>query len=308
MPVEEFDFDALTQYITSSKDETLVKLSRELGRKYVGSTSSMTSVLSQLHFLLSAWRLPNMDCLTGSFGDRFENFTRIQRAPSSIILRWKDGVYAIDSDKEFDTQTILSMLGKSMEKLLTLPVETFEKYRKNNLEGLSEELKAQGETYHYTTFENFLMRSQLDAKDARLPGTGVFDLKTRAVAAIRHDVTSRDGAGYQLKTLTGPWESFEREYHDMIRAAFLKYSLQVRIGRMDGIFVAYHNTERIFGFQYIPLTEMDKILHGNGVVAEVEFKHSLKLLNEILDISTERFPEQVYKSGSFSMSWLLTSN
>jgi hypothetical protein len=42
-------------------------------------------------------------------------------------------------------------------------------------------------------------------------------------------------------------------FYDMSRAAFLKYSMQVRIGDMDGIFVAYHNTARIFGFQYISL-------------------------------------------------------
>lgn len=42
-------------------------------------------------------------------------------------------------------------------------------------------------------------------------------------------------------------------FYDMSRSAFLKYSMQVRIGDMDGIFVAYHNTARIFGFQYISL-------------------------------------------------------
>lgn len=33
----------------------------------------------------------------------------------------------------------------------------------------------------------------------------------------------------------------------------IKDSFQVRIGGMDGIFLAYHNTSRIFGFQYVPL-------------------------------------------------------
>ena len=47
-----------------------------------------------------------------------------------------------------------------------------------------------------------------------------------------------------------------------MRAAFLKYSFQARIGNMDGIFVAYHNTARIFGFQYLPLEEMDERLYG----------------------------------------------
>lgn len=56
-------------------------------------------------------------------------------------------------------------------------------------------------------------------------------------------------------------------YYDLVRSGMLKYrcvalrtgnvadhpSLQARIGNMDGIFVAYHNTRRMFGFQYLPL-------------------------------------------------------
>jgi hypothetical protein len=33
----------------------------------------------------------------------------------------------------------------------------------------------------------------------------------------------------------------------------IRVSFQARIGDMDGIFVAYHNTARVFGFQYLPL-------------------------------------------------------
>lgn len=33
-----------------------------------------------------------------------------------------------------------------------------------------------------------VLRSQLDCADSRLPGTGVFDLKTRAAISVRHDV------------------------------------------------------------------------------------------------------------------------
>ncbi|RYF86567.1 MAG: hypothetical protein EOO00_13125 [Chitinophagaceae bacterium] len=32
-----------------------------------------------------------------------------------------------------------------------------------------------------------MMRSQLDCQDDRLPGSGVFDIKTRACLPIRHD-------------------------------------------------------------------------------------------------------------------------
>lgn len=43
----------------------------------------------------------------------------------------------------------------------------------------------------------------------------------------------------------------------MTRSAFIKYNMQVRIGRMAGIFVAYHNTKEMFGFEYISQQEMD---------------------------------------------------
>lgn len=37
-------------------------------------------------------------------------------------------------------------------------------------------------------FGDYIMRSQLDCHDPRLPGTGVFDIKTRAALPIRVDL------------------------------------------------------------------------------------------------------------------------
>lgn len=295
MPVKEFDFGALRQYITSSKDRTLASVAAEYGKKYAGSTSSMTSMLSQFHFLLSAWRPINPAHVSRTFPVEFETFTGITRAPAAIFLHYQDGTYAIDADKEFDTANVLSMLGKSMEKLLTLPKEDFEKYRRVNSDQLTDEERNSDESYHYTTMGDFMMRSQLDAYDPRVPGTGMFDLKTRAVVSIRMDAQDyHSGVGYEIRGRYGEFESYEREYYDMIRSAFMKYSLQVRMGRMDGIFVAFHNTRRIFGFQYISLPEMDLALHGTEDLStgDNEFKLSLHLLNKLLDKATERYPKQ----------------
>ncbi|KAL1889417.1 hypothetical protein Sste5346_008900 [Sporothrix stenoceras] len=293
MPLQEFDFNALKQYVTSSKDPTLISMAAKHKMKYSGSTSSMTSMLSHFHFLLSGWRPINAAHTTRSFTPESMSFTRITRGPAATFLHWKDGTYAIDADKEFDTANILSMLGKSMEKLLTLSKEDFEKYRVTRSHELTEEERNDPESFHYTTFGDFMMRSQLDAYDARLPGTGMFDLKTRAVVSIRMDAQDfQRGLGYEIRQRFGQWESFEREYFDMIRSAFLKYSLQVRMGRMDGIYVAFHNTQRIFGFQYISINEMDMALHGteDTALGDREFKLSLHLLNAVLDKATERFP------------------
>lgn len=295
MPVSDFDFNALKQYITSSRDKTLLGTAKAEGKKYTGSTSSMTAALAHFHFLLSQWRPINTGALSQNFPVPYSSFTSLQRGPSAVFLRWKDGVYAIDADKQYDTANILSMLGKSMEKLLTLPTEDFEKYRKENSDQITEEERNEAEAFNYSTIGDFLLRSQLDAYDPRLPGTGMFDLKTRAVISIRMDSAEYEqGMGYEIKGRHGEYESFEREYYDMIRAAFLKYSLQVRMGRMDGIFVAFHNTERIFGFQYISLSEMDYALHGtdNTVLGDSEFKLSLDLLNRVLDKATAKYPEK----------------
>lgn len=112
MPMEEFDYDALYEYITSSRDETLSEMAKSCGASFVGSTSSMTAVLSHFHFLLSAWRPVNIDMLSTQYASQFRSFTAITRAPAGIFLRYKgNGVYAIDADKMYDTEeTVLSWL------------------------------------------------------------------------------------------------------------------------------------------------------------------------------------------------------
>ena len=298
MPVAEFDFNALKAYVTSSRDEALSNIAQTHNKRYTGSSSSMTGVLAHYHFLLSQWRMIHTNMLSHEFPvqQSLKSFTVIQRAPSAVFLRWKNGSYAIDADKQFASANVLMMLGKSMEKLLTLSKDEFERYRKSSPDQVPLEERNAPESYHYSTMGDFLMRSQLDAYDSRLPGTGMFDLKTRAVVAVRMDAKQYEqGMDYEIKTRHGAWESYEREYFDMIRAAFLKYSLQVRMGRMDGIFVAFHNTQRIFGFQYISSAEMDAALHGqwDTTLGDQEFKLSLDLLNKVLDKATKKYPETV---------------
>ncbi|KAF2738558.1 Pet127-domain-containing protein [Polyplosphaeria fusca] len=293
MPVSEFDFDALSEYKTSSRDEDLLAITRKLGTKFTGSTSSMSSVLQHFHFLLSNWRELNHQGLSRTFPKASKNFSKITTAPSAIFLRWKDGIYAVDADKSSDTPNIMSWLGHSMEKLLTNSRDEFERYRRSSYERPPDEDES-GKCFHYSRIGNFLVRSQLDAHDPRLPGTGVFDLKTRAVVTIRMNAQEyEEGQGYQLRYDQGEWESFEREYYDMTRATMLKYSLQVRMGRMDGIFVAFHNIERIFGFQYVSLPDMDRVLHEqtDTTLGDQEFKLSISLLDEVLQRATQKFPE-----------------
>ncbi|KAI8940816.1 hypothetical protein NX059_002078 [Plenodomus lindquistii] len=292
MPVSEFDFDALSEYKTSSKDEELLRITENTGAKFTGSTSSMSGILQHFHYVLSNFRGLNHEMLSRDFPKPSEKFSRITLGPSAVFLRYKNGVYAIDADKSYDRPNIMSWLGHSLEKLLTTERSEFERFRKSNVEESPSEDNS-SRCYHYSRQGNILMRSQLDAYDPRLPGTGVFDLKTRAVVSIRMNHRKyQEGSGYQIRHSLGQWESYEREFYDMTRATLLKYSLQVRMGRMDGIFIAFHNIERIFGFQYLSLADMDEVLHGtrDTHMGDQEFKLSIALVDEILTKATAAFP------------------
>jgi len=188
------------------------------------------------------------------------------------------------------------MQGKIMEKQLTLSESDFRKHLIGNSDELiRDKVSEKPEAFHFATASKFMLRAQLDCYDTRLP-KGSFDLKTRADLAIRMDQENyKENLGYKLRKNHGLFESFEREYFDMIRSAFLKYSLQVRIGNMDGIFVAYHNTDEIFGFQYIPLEQMDDHLFGGSVLADQTFANSLLMLEKLLDRITADFPEKDFK-------------
>jgi hypothetical protein len=62
---------------------------------------------------------------------------------------------------------------------------------------------------------------------------------------------------------------------------------------MDGVIVAYHNTVRLFGFQYIPLDDMDAHLFGGEGRGDLVFQKCVGLLEEVADEITRIFPEQV---------------
>ncbi|KAJ2095416.1 hypothetical protein GGI09_004881 [Coemansia sp. S100] len=286
----DFDYDKLTPYITSSKDNTLMGYARRHKKKFVGSTSSMTHVLSHLYFVISAGKNPDISSMSMAFADMPSRFTRGMRYPASIALRYHNGVYGIDADKSFDVQdSILSILGKSLEKLLSSTPREFDMYKKENSWKVKD---IPEENYHYAEFDDFVLRSQLDCRDDRLPRK-TFDLKTRGSLAIRMDLQNYElSKGYQIVSMKGRLQSFEREYYDMIRSAFLKYNFQTRIGNMDGIFVAYHNTARMFGFQYIPRKEMDRVLFGNEYTGDKAFKAVLILLSKLLRTVTDLYPEK----------------
>lgn len=319
LDVDLFDYGALPPYLTSSKDPELLAITKKYGKRFCGSTSSMTGLLSHCYYLLSRWKEPELHGFSPSFCDMPTGFSEGAKLPVSVRLqRQPDGFYAIDADKGSDGEIdnsnyVLTSLGKSLEKYLTVPLKEYAMYERINSHKLPKSAREAKEAYHYAQTSQFLMRSQLDCSDERLPNR-TFDLKTRACVSIRHDRANyAESSGYQIQQSNGLWESFEREYWDMVRAAFLKYNFQVRIGNMDGIFVAYHNTSQLFGFQYITLEEMSERLFGSAQMGELAYRLSLGLLEKILETAVEHFPDESLgvtletRAGASAMNVLVQS-
>ncbi|KAJ7147506.1 RNA processing-related protein, mitochondrial RNA degradation [Mycena crocata] len=294
--VTEFAFERLPGFIKSSRDEDLRTLAKRQNRMFAGSTSSLTGMLSHCYFLISEHKAVDISSLSQHFRNEEKNFTPGQRMPTSVIFNYADGVYAIDSDSEDTSKNILTWLGTLLEKFMTMSKVEFDTYLRSSppFDGDEDPMR---EAYRYAKSEKFVMRSQLDCVDKRLPGTGVFDIKTRACLPVRMDILNwEENSGYMIKSAQGLVESFEREYYDLIRSAFLKYGFQVRIGNMDGVIVAYHNTAKMFGFQYVSLEEMDQRLFGlDPGAGDRVFQKCVTLMEVIGSEVIQCFPNQSIK-------------
>jgi hypothetical protein len=84
-------------------------------------------------------------------------------------------------------------------------------------------------------------------------------------------------------------------HRDNFRAAFLKYIFQARIGRMEGIFVAYHNTTELLGFEYITLREMEQYIFDTPAMADLSFDVTTKLLQLVLNEATKKCPNAPFR-------------
>lgn len=293
---EEFAFHRLPQYITASQDPELTSMATTNNTRYTGSTSTLTQSLSQIYFTLLNARPVDTSTLSAEFQEQRPDFTAGAQLPALINIRLQDnGTYAIDNDKTHSIDNnVLSDYGRILEKMLTASPDDFKRFLSAAPESaVPESERTEREAYAYSKSGRLLMRSQLDCQDSRLPGSGTFDIKTRACFPIRQDRANWEkNSAYTIYKQHGFQESFEREYYDLSRSGMLKYCFQARIGQMDGIFVAYHNTKTFFGFQYLSLAEIDRVLFGSTEMADQVFQLCVGLMEKLLDKATELFPNE----------------
>lgn len=296
-PYDDFDASKFPGFVSASKDETLLKEAIKQNKTFYSSTSSMTLTLIQFYFLLNNYSTHP----SSAHRFKFPRFTRnALRMPLCLLVEPKGvnskgkTVYSVSSDKSTDVEILLLALGHCLEALLTTEENEFAHYLVKPLAGdktasdaepSSDDADKAANVYNYSSYGGFLMRSQLDCYDPRLPGNGTFDLKTRAACAIRYDQSPESAhTNYRISKLNGNIESFEREYNDLIKTGgLLKYGFQARIGQMDGIFIAYHSVNSFSGFQYLPLSEIDKVFYSDETVQnqiEVSYSAENVLANE----------------------------
>ena len=149
---EAFDFDCIPKFISASEDEALRELGVVNGSRYISSTSSMTAAMSHFYFLITRHKHLNISPFVSQvFHEEPRTHTILSRSPISIILKHHPrGIRSVVTEKLAGEreQNILSLLGQSMERLLTHPKEDFQRM----LLGSTEALDRDGpESYIYTS-------------------------------------------------------------------------------------------------------------------------------------------------------------
>eukprot|EP00301_Raphidiophrys_heterophryoidea_P002544 c11187_g1_i2.p1 GENE.c11187_g1_i2~~c11187_g1_i2.p1 ORF type:complete len:517 (-),score=110.20 c11187_g1_i2:48-1598(-) len=264
--------NAIPCFVPPSSDQRLGSLAVEHGCRFGASTSSITSMLSQLHFLFTHGKGVNLGCLSHHFRDLDNSFAPSALKPTSLFLRKRQvkdqTIHVLDGDPGINPpdHQILMDLGKVMELMVTNEAEDFWK-----LTSPDKDVTPKGpDSFNFLKVGDLLVRSQIDAYDEDMGLT--LDIKSRATIPIRNDIKNYlKHKGYRIKYMEGPTESYEREFYDMMRTVFPKYAFQMRIGQMDGALVLYHNTDEIFGYEYVTLTKIDECTFGSVHMAERGF-------------------------------------
>lgn len=286
---EQLHLDRIPEYTHPSRDKNLLKFAQMADCKLIMSTSSCSSFLSHIHYVISSFKEPNMSFLKNFYMSERNKFMNAQKKPFSNILRLIDkdkDIWAIDSFPmvfEPDHKILMDM-GKILEKVYTMEPDHFNSVFSKKHSKASDKYEIESDYHRYMIVnKQIALRSQIDCQSSISGEDLIFEIKTRACAPIRYDVKNYQlYLDYSLDRLSGTICSYEREFYDLIRGAFLKYYFQLKIGCMDGAFVGYHNTRESFGFEYIKMETIEQVIFGGKTKANTSFAITTKILNEIV--------------------------
>lgn len=309
-PINDEIFSRIQSYKKPSSDPMLYEKTKKSGAKFLTGSSSLTDALIQIYYAVSNFKSPDVTGLGYNYDYLNMNYMSAYRKPTTFFLKKLPGdIYAIDGDNGPIQNPELKILlngGLIMESKFTLPPDLFTRVCDLSVP-LSESDRNQvletSKAYKFRKVGNILIRSQIDSGSKDEAGNSfVFEIKTRACAPIRYDLENyQDYLDYKIDRRNGLYSSYEREYFDLIRSILLKYFFQIKLGRMDGAFMAYHNTNEIFGYEYLKLTEIEKRLFGSPEISEQFLKICIAMFQDIIDEVIEKFPDDEFiKVGLFA--------
>ena len=149
---EQFNFEqCVPPFVPPSEDAKLRELAKDCrGVRYCSSTSSMSAAMSHLYFLISRMKPLNLSAFVSqAFEDEPVTFTALTRAPASFLLKRHEGaaVQSLVAEKPVKEEpSVLSLLGQSLERLLTSSKDEFGRM----LVGCTDPLVAKpSEAYNY---------------------------------------------------------------------------------------------------------------------------------------------------------------
>lgn len=150
---ESFDYDCIPKFVSASGDEALRQLGVANDSRYISSTSSMTAAMSHFYFLITRHKHLNISPFVSQlFQEEPRTHTILSRSPVSIILKYHpQGIRSVITEKLTKTdqdRNILSLLGQSMERLLTHSKEDFQRMLLNSSQPLINDTP---EAYIYTS-------------------------------------------------------------------------------------------------------------------------------------------------------------
>eukprot|EP01129_Flabellula_baltica_P013587 TRINITY_DN6338_c0_g1_i1.p1 TRINITY_DN6338_c0_g1~~TRINITY_DN6338_c0_g1_i1.p1 ORF type:complete len:460 (+),score=73.74 TRINITY_DN6338_c0_g1_i1:85-1464(+) len=281
--IEDIEFKRMEKFMRADKDKGLFDVAKQHDDvKFYTSTSSIIPFVSDIYKVFSGYKRNNYSELPSIQENPMQVIPRIYNANYSLV-KMENNKWAFVNTTPSD-ETILSQMGNVLEKYLTQPIEVFES---NYIKGkLSEDFKFAPNFYNYKQIGNVLVRSQLDAYH---PDLGIFDIKTRAAQGVRYAVNQRSYfINSKINSVTGTGNSFEHEYHDLICTCFLKFS-QAKLGSMEGMLISYHNTLKFFGFEYIPLKDMERAVFESQKMAHTSFQVMFAIFTEVMEKITKEF-------------------
>lgn len=309
-PINSDIFSRLSTYVRPSKDKVLLEKAKENNVNYFSGSSSLTEAFQQIYYAITNFKSPDMTGLGEEYNQVKMNYMSAYRKPSMIFLRRQEGnIYSVESDKgpiQKKNMDVLLKGGIIIEGLFTNEEDFFNRVCDLNTP-LSEEdqkmIYMGSKSFRYRKIGKLLIRSQIDCQELdELGNPFVYEIKTRACSPIRYDLENYEKyLDYKIVSRNGTTQSYELEYFDLIRSILLKYFFQIKIGRMDGAFIAYHNTQKFFGYEYISLAEIEKRLFGCPEISNQVLKICATILQDILDDIVRDFSEYDFiKVGLFS--------